>query len=84
MDESCIEDVEEWFSDEANRGIASGTELSRLIGVDEQRLRAEGRARDLRRVGAAYVWSRDDVDELLRDLEEEAEEEEEDELDEEE
>ena len=76
MDDTTREEIDEFFEDPAHRGIATGSELAGLLEVDEQRLRAEGRARNLRRAGAMFIWARSDVDELLVDLDEESAEEE--------
>ncbi len=57
--------IDEFFEDDGNRGVASVAEAARLLDVDEQELRRAVRAGGtFRRVGTSYVLDHDDVMEL--------------------
>jgi hypothetical protein len=70
----------DWFQDPDRSGIASNAELASLLDQTEGFVRAEGRSREVRRVGSAMAWTLDDALELYDELDPEAEEDDEDEL----
>lgn len=60
------------------RAALSTPEVSELLDVSQARARAFADANDLRRIGPAFAWSNDDVEEFAAQLDEEDAEEEED------
>jgi hypothetical protein len=78
-DKDIRDQVTDFYTDEANRGVGTVAEVSQLLGVDEQAVRAHARANDLRRVGAQFVFGEEDAHDLVDALEDaEAEEDDED------
>ena len=64
-----MEELDDFFNDPKNRGIASGAELAQLLGCSEGYVREFGRSRATRRVGSTLVYDRDDAEELLQQCE---------------
>ena len=63
--------VSDFFSDEEHRGVATVAEVAQLVDLDEQAVRTHARANDLRRAGTQFLYSEDDVHDLVEALEDE-------------
>jgi hypothetical protein len=49
--------------------VLSTPEVARGLGISESRARSYATENDVSRLGAAYAWNRDDVGDLLSELE---------------
>ena len=73
-----MDEIDDFFDNPKNRGVASGAELSQLMGCSEGYVREFGRSRATRRVGSTLVYDREDAEALLEELQEAEEDEDED------
>lgn len=84
MAKEIQDEVSDFFADDENKGVATVAEVAQMIDLDEQEVRRHARANKLRRVGAQFVYTEEDVHELLDALDDEDAEADEEAVDEEE